>query len=103
MTVDGESILSQHKHHDLEILTGQVLDIASELVKDEIVTEFEWTKIRDLEFQEAYREKVSLAKQMPRFTCFKCPDLIRHVRKVDVVFYCPQGANAERSISRIGT
>ena len=76
--VDSESILTQHKHTELELLKLQVLELGNELIKNS-VPEYDWTKLRDLEFQENVREKQSILKELPKFVCYKCPDLVLHV------------------------
>jgi hypothetical protein len=77
--VDAESILTQHKHAELELLTRRMLDVSKELLNDPSM-ELDWSRLRDLEFQEHYREKVALLKQIPQFVCSKCPDILVHVK-----------------------
>lgn len=43
------------------------------------IPEYDWSKIRELDFQEKYREKILLMKQLQYFQCTQCPDLIEHV------------------------
>jgi antiviral helicase SKI2 len=43
------------------------------------IPEFEWTKIKELEFQEWYKERNALMTQLANFQCTKCPDLTDHV------------------------
>jgi hypothetical protein len=76
--IDAESILTQHKHSELEMVTDKMLEISKELLNDPSM-ELDWSRLRDLEFQEHYREKASLMKIIPQFVCSKCPDLLVHV------------------------
>lgn len=44
------------------------------------VSEFDWQKIKDIEFQEMLNSKNSLLKRLRiEFQCAKCPDLNDHV------------------------
>jgi antiviral helicase SKI2 len=45
------------------------------------LTEYEWGKIKDVEFQEMLRAKNGLMKKLRAdFQCTKCPELKEHVR-----------------------
>lgn len=77
--IDSQVILTQHKKSDLVLLGNQLFEIAEELSQEATLPEFDWIKLRDLEFQEAYREKQVLLQQMSSFRCSQCPDLIQHV------------------------
>ena len=44
------------------------------------IPEHDWSKIRELEFQEKYREKMMLTRQLSMYRCTRCPNLNDHVR-----------------------
>lgn len=47
------------------------------------IAEYDWNKIKDIEFQENLRAKTSLIQKMKtEFQCTRCPDLEEHVRKI---------------------
>ena len=43
------------------------------------IPENDWSKMRELDFQERYREKETLLGQLGTFQCVRCPDLDEHV------------------------
>lgn len=50
------------------------------------ITEFDWSKIKDMDFQESWKKKQSLLRQMDEnFQCVSCPDLEEHVSTTVVV------------------
>src|SRR5690348_8612646 len=52
---------------------------AEEMVESGTIPEFDWSKIREMEFQEQSKEKSNLLSQLSRFQCTRCPDLVEHV------------------------
>lgn len=57
----------------------ELLRIAEEMGENGI-PEYDWSKIRDLEFQERLREKEGILGGLEGFQCSRCPDLVEHVR-----------------------
>ncbi|KAJ3407524.1 hypothetical protein HDV05_005390, partial [Chytridiales sp. JEL 0842] len=58
---------------------GQILlRMGEEFVESGGIPEFDWSKIKELEFQQWYKEKKSLMSQLAGFQCTKCPDLSEH-------------------------
>jgi hypothetical protein len=43
------------------------------------LAELDWSKIRDMEFQERYRDKRAMMRSLKSFDCVHCPDLVHHV------------------------
>ena len=78
ISINAEIILTQHRHSDLESLMLQLVEVAKDFEEIVVVPEFDWNKLRDLEFQEAYRERSQLLLQLHGFQCYKCPDLNQH-------------------------
>jgi hypothetical protein len=80
--VDAENILTNQKKSDILYLQSQILECAEEF-KNGKISEFDWSKIRDLDFQEIYREKILIFEKLYSFKCLKCPDLLKHVKKIN--------------------
>ena len=64
---------------NIKIYTEQLYEIANRLSNVSVIPEYDWTKIKELEFQEKLREKNRLSESLTNFTCTKCPDLVSHV------------------------
>jgi antiviral helicase SKI2 len=62
-----------------EIYVEEIYEIAARLSSLSVIPEFDWTKIKELEFQEKLREKKRLLDSLKNFKCTKCPELISHV------------------------
>lgn len=74
---DPDIIISLRRTEELKLLAYNVYEVA-ECFKSEGISEYDWSKIRDLDFQDVYREKKELLKDLSLFHCQKCPDLIAH-------------------------
>lgn len=46
-----------------------------------VITEVDWSRVRDLEFQDLLRSRDSLAKHLGDKECLKCPEIAEHVRE----------------------
>lgn len=58
----------------------QELEKAAEDTQKSTLLEYDWQKIKDIEFQEMLRNKVAHMKRLRTdFQCTKCPDLNEHV------------------------
>jgi antiviral helicase SKI2 len=44
------------------------------------ITEVDWSRVRDLEFQDTLRSRDSLAKHLGNKECLECPEIAKHVR-----------------------
>ena len=75
--VDSDSIMTEKRTADLRKLALQTLDTVFGI--NILEMEFDWSKIRDLDFQESYQERNSLINQLPTFKASICPELDRHV------------------------
>jgi hypothetical protein len=62
-----------------EFYVEELFELASRLSLLSVIPEFDWTKIKELEFQEKLREKKRLWDSLKNFKCTKCPDLTSHV------------------------
>ncbi|KAJ3323070.1 hypothetical protein HDV06_002516 [Boothiomyces sp. JEL0866] len=75
--IDQESIVTLKKSSVIKETMLVLHDVGAELQK-EGYSEFDWSKIRDIEFQEQYREKKACLQQMQHYQCRLCPSLITH-------------------------
>ena len=52
------------------------------------MAEYDWQKIKDIEFQEMLRTKTTHLKRLRNeFQCTKCPDLNEHVSYIYIYIY----------------
>lgn len=59
-------------------IINEVFDIGSLWKRQRSVQEYNWEKVRNVDFQHIYREKNELLKLMLRCVCVACPDLDLH-------------------------
>jgi hypothetical protein len=71
---------------DAALIEQQLLQIAEEMREKYDLAEFEWNKIKELEFQEKYKERNVLLASLKSYQCTHCPDLIDHV-SCRITFY----------------
>ena len=81
--IDPEIILNTKHPNDLHEVNTLLNAAAQEWSQQGQVSEFDWSKIRQVEFQQLYREKQACLHDMQRCQCRHCPDLLEHV----VYFY----------------
>ncbi|KAJ3392196.1 hypothetical protein HDU84_004688 [Entophlyctis sp. JEL0112] len=76
LKIDHELILSGS---EVEISrVGALLTALAEEMKEQGIGEYDWSKIRELDFQEKERERSSLMEKLSKFQCSNCPDLAEH-------------------------
>ncbi|KAJ3353531.1 hypothetical protein GGF32_002946, partial [Allomyces javanicus] len=63
------------------LVTQELRRYAERTVADGLV-EYDWSKLRDLEFQIKYRERRTLMTSLKGFRCMNCPDLIAHYARM---------------------
>jgi antiviral helicase SKI2 len=56
----------------------EIYEIAIRL-SSSVIPEYDWTRIKELGFQEKLKEKLFLMESLKTYKCIKCPDLISHV------------------------
>ena len=44
-----------------------------------VITEVDWNRVRDFDFQDLLRSRNSLAKHLGDKECLKCPEIAKHV------------------------
>ena len=62
-----------------KIYLEEIFEIGRRFSKIGTIPEYDWIKIKELEFQEKLREKRILLESLSNFQCCKCPDLNIHV------------------------
>jgi antiviral helicase SKI2 len=82
--IDPETIVTQHRVSDLNHIALELFQISKSF--DLYPEEFNWSKIRDLEFQENAREKEMLFKNIKKYRCSNCPDFRQHVFVIYLVW-----------------
>ncbi|RUS21214.1 antiviral helicase, partial [Endogone sp. FLAS-F59071] len=75
--VDLDAILDKQDEVEIARVTQELLRYAVETNKTGLV-ENDYSKIKDFDFQQHYRERLSLLDQMNKFQCTRCPDLNEH-------------------------
>jgi antiviral helicase SKI2 len=82
LKVDAEVILTGDSSTEL-VKVSQGLESFGADAKKTGIVEYDWAKIKDLEFQEMLRTKSGLMKRLKsEFQCTRCPDLNEHVSKM---------------------
>ena len=74
---NADEIITLKRESDLRVLASLLHDTGVELKKEHLV-DYDWSKIRDLDFQEQFRERSAILKTLNTFQCAKCPDLLTH-------------------------
>ncbi|KAF7727737.1 hypothetical protein EC973_007196 [Apophysomyces ossiformis] len=78
MKVDPEVIISGEDSMEMTRIKQELETFGMEAKKGGLV-EFDWSKIKDIEFQEMLRAKSNLFKRLrTNFQCIKCPDIGEH-------------------------
>jgi antiviral helicase SKI2 len=73
-----ESSYHQLVESELSKISFDLLQIGKEYDKCSNIPEYDWSKMRELEFQEKLAEKSSLLKSLNNYQCTQCPDLDSH-------------------------
>ncbi|KAJ3053769.1 hypothetical protein HK097_003454, partial [Rhizophlyctis rosea] len=76
--IDAEAILDTRDSGEITKTTQQLQRLGQEMQDEGKIPENDWSKMRELDFQERYREKETLLGQLGSFQCVRCPDLDEH-------------------------
>ncbi|KAJ3078111.1 hypothetical protein HK102_004726, partial [Quaeritorhiza haematococci] len=76
--VDAENVFDRRDAGEISSLTQQLLRIAEEMAANGEIPEYDWSKMKELDFQEKFKEKTFLLQQLRGFQCVQCPDLTEH-------------------------
>ncbi|KAI8368205.1 NUC185 domain-containing protein [Radiomyces spectabilis] len=75
---DIDALMTGQNRMEVTKVTHDLETFATEAQKNGVL-EYDWGKIKDIEFQEMLRNKMSMMKQLKSdFQCTKCPDLNEH-------------------------
>ncbi|OZJ02181.1 hypothetical protein BZG36_04323 [Bifiguratus adelaidae] len=75
--VDLDAVESDHSKSELQRIMSELQALSIEM-KTNGITEYDWSKLRELEFQESAKEKYRLLSRLMTFQCNQCPDLDEH-------------------------
>lgn len=75
--IDPDTIVSNDS--ESRQILGTLYDFAKEWNGLEFLPEYDWSKIRIVDFQSLLREKQEIQLKMIKCVCMKCPDLLKHV------------------------
>ena len=81
LNLDGAAI-SRKDDTEIVKLQSQLLKLAKDMRRSKQIPEHDWSKIRDISFQEGYTEKRLLVSQLGRYQCNNCVDLEQHYSQV---------------------
>ena len=70
------------------VILSQLYDMATQVNATQDLDELDWSKLRELEFQEKYQERHSLFEYMRTFQCNQCPDFVHHVSSIFFLGTC---------------
>ncbi|KAI9327811.1 antiviral helicase [Zopfochytrium polystomum] len=77
MRVDTEAV-GKRDATEISRVSEALLGQAEEMAQADQILEEDWSKIRELEFQEWLKERARLIRSLSGYQCSKCPDLIEH-------------------------
>jgi antiviral helicase SKI2 len=78
--IKSEELQNKNKY-EVNLVLQQLRQFGT-LIQNGQEMEYDWSKIRELEFQELYQQRRDYMKSMIQFQCVHCPDLVSHVRYV---------------------
>ncbi|KAJ3135035.1 hypothetical protein HK100_003090 [Physocladia obscura] len=78
LKMDQDAILENRFASETTRVGQMLIRIAEEIAGEGKIPENDWSKIREMEFQEKENEKNSLLAKLSGFQCSKCPDLVEH-------------------------
>ncbi|ORY49800.1 antiviral helicase [Rhizoclosmatium globosum] len=76
--IDQDQILESKLSAEATRVGQLLVSLAEEMAQESRIPENDWSKIRELEFQEKEKEKNALLAKLSSFQCSKCPDLVEH-------------------------
>ncbi|KAK9760627.1 Antiviral helicase ski2, variant 2, partial [Basidiobolus ranarum] len=81
LKLDPEAILDRVNDVEISRVTQELFKYAEE-ANSSTILEYDWSKIRELEFQEQSKEKDILFSKLDKFQCIRCPDMSEHYTMV---------------------
>lgn len=83
--VDVTSILDKRSKEACQTTVEVLKTLYQELAESPELPEVEWTRLRDLEFQEMLRHRIGLTDRLSRLGCQRCPNFEESVRNFIVI------------------
>ncbi|KAJ3021953.1 hypothetical protein HKX48_007426 [Thoreauomyces humboldtii] len=80
--VDPEQVLGRKDRGEISRVVHELWNIAEDITKAGSIPEHDWSKLRDIDFQEKYREKEGLLARLSSFQCVRCSDLLEHYAQI---------------------
>ncbi|KAI8918464.1 NUC185 domain-containing protein [Powellomyces hirtus] len=78
LKIDTDIILMKRDRSEISRVIHELWNIANDMNKSGEIPEHDWSKLRDIEFQERFREKEALMSKINDFQCVRCSDLVEH-------------------------
>ncbi|KAI8587624.1 antiviral helicase [Geranomyces variabilis] len=82
LRLDVDLVLAKRDRAEISRIAHELHAVAADISKAGEIPEHDWSKIRDIEFQERTREKAALMGRLGGFQCTHCSDLIEHYGQV---------------------
>ncbi|KAI8051131.1 antiviral helicase [Syncephalis plumigaleata] len=76
--LDVDLVMSKRGQVEITRVVQALTRFAEEAMSEKHLEENDWSKLRELDFQEKLQEKHRLMRQLTTFQCSKCPDLDNH-------------------------
>ncbi|KAJ3171371.1 hypothetical protein HDU87_008328 [Geranomyces variabilis] len=82
LRLDADLVLGKRDRAEISRIAHELHAVAEDITKAGEIPEHDWSKIRDIEFQERTREKAALMGRLGGFQCTHCSDLVEHYGQV---------------------
>jgi antiviral helicase SKI2 len=80
--VDVNAVLDKNNPEAIESTLSALQGMYESLKSGESIPEVEWTRMRQLDFQEALKARNSLADRLKSMSCQLCADFAEHVSRI---------------------
>ncbi|KAH9267469.1 hypothetical protein BASA84_000645 [Batrachochytrium salamandrivorans] len=76
--VNADLILDQKDPTEISSVLSQLQILGNDISASRSIPEYDWSKLREADFQNGSYEKQTLLRQLEGYQCSLCPDLISH-------------------------
>ena len=73
---------SSFEKETLDHITFDLFQIAKIFNKSGIIPEYDWSKLKNIDFQEKWKLKTSLLQSLSHYRCEQCPDFNLHYAQI---------------------
>lgn len=84
--MDVNAVLDKNNPEAIEATLSALQGMYESLRSGESIPEVEWTRMRQLEFQEALKARNKLAERLKLMSCQLCADFAEHVSRILFAF-----------------